>query len=352
MERLEVSNLRCIEHAVLELCAGTNLISGANGAGKTTLLEAVHVLGRGHSFRVRDNRRLIRRQSEGFWVRGAFGAQTRPRRLGVGYERGTLDVRIDGEAGRRASQLAECLPVEIVDVAAHRLIDGGPTERRRFVDWGLFHVEPDYVTHWRAYRRTLVQRNEALRREVGDAELDVWDASLVQAGMALEVARTRFVARWAERAHGIAKSLLGGEIELVYRRGTVGDMPLEEALKKARGRDRERGQTLAGPHRADVAVRYGGGLAREVASRGQQKLLAAALILARLTDRLDRGGRAGMLLVDDPIAELDAESLDRLLGVLQSVPVQTIVTALDPGRLDAMSISRQFHVEHGVIRPV
>src|SRR5579872_828939 len=61
LDQITVSNLRCIEHADLELPPGLTLIWGGNGSGKTSLLEAIFLLGRGRSFRTRNTQRLIRR---------------------------------------------------------------------------------------------------------------------------------------------------------------------------------------------------------------------------------------------------------------------------------------------------
>lgn len=349
--RLEIGNLRCIERALLDLDARRNLIIGANGAGKTTILEAAYVLGRGHSFRVRDNRRLIRHGARGFLVRGEFGGDAPVRRVGVEYQRGTLDVRIDGAPGRRATQLAECLPVEVIDAGAHRLIDGAPGERRRFVDWALFHVEPGYVALWRDFRRVLVQRNEGLRNGVSDAEMDIWDDAFTEVAARLDQVRGAFVARWGHAAQAIGRRLLDRDLAIEYRSGTREGVSLSEALRDGRARERERGLTLSGPQRSEVAIRFGGGVAREVASRGQQKLIAATLIIARLEDRIAEGGHAGMLLVDDPIAELDPGALQRLSEVLKALSVQTLLTAIDAAQIRRLFPGRLFHVEQGVIAP-
>ena len=207
-------------------------------------------------------------------------------RLGIRYERGSLDVRIDGERGARATELARCLPVEVIDPASHRLIDGGPGERRRFIDWALFHVEHSYVAVWRDFRRVLVQRNEALRRGVSDAELTVWDTAMVQAADRLNAIRAGFVERWSQHVAQISQRLLDTEVALEYRPGIGRHATLAEALEAGRSRERERGLTLAGPHRSDLSVRFGDGSAREFASRGQQKLLAATFVLARTMDRI------------------------------------------------------------------
>lgn len=347
--RLEIENLRCIESAGLALSPDRNLIFGANGAGKTSVLEGAYVLGRGHSFRVRDNRRLVRDGAAGFLVRCERSGAGRGQRLGVAYERGTLDVRIDGNRGSRASELAQSLPVEVIDPASHRLIDGGPGERRRFMDWALFHVEHSYVSLWREFRRVLVQRNAALRSSVSEAELGAWDEALVRSAAALDAIRERFVARWSQQVAEIGGRLLGADVTLEYRDGRGRHATLEEALQAGRARERERGLTLVGPHRSDLVVRYGGGMARELASRGQQKLLAATFVLARLMDRIEQSGSGGLLLVDDPVAELDEAALQRLIIELTAIPVQMIVTSIRRDAMTALGAGQVFHVEQGVI---
>jgi DNA replication and repair protein RecF len=348
--RLEIENLRCIKAACLDLSPDRNLIFGANGAGKTSVLEAAFVLGRGHSFRVRDNRRLVRDGEAGFIVRCQREGEGAGRRLGVAYERGTLDVRLDGQRGTRATQLAQALPVEVIDPSSHRIIDGGPGERRRFMDWGLFHVEQGYMPRWRDFRRVLVQRNEALRRDVSEAELMAWDEAFIAAAADLDAIRGAFVERWGETVSAIGERLLGAAVALEYRDGSGRHRNLEAALGAGRAQERARGLTLNGPHRSDLIVRYGGGAARELASRGQQKLLAATFVLARLVDRIERHGNGGLLLVDDPVAELDDSALQRLIAELVRIPVQMIVTSIRAESMQALEAGRTFHVEHGVIQ--
>jgi DNA replication and repair protein RecF len=347
--RLEIENLRCIEAARLELNPERNLIFGANGAGKTSVLEAAYVLGRGHSFRVRDNRRLVREGQKGFLVRGLADRDGISQRFGVAYQRGSLEVRIDGQRGARATQLAQALPVEVIDPASHRIIDGGPGERRRFMDWALFHVEQGYMSRWREFRRVLVQRNEALRREVSASELEVWDEAFMAAAAELDRIRGGFVGRWKQAVTEIGGRLLGAEVTLEYRDGTGRHDNLAAALAAGRAQERARGLTLSGPHRSDLKVRFGGGAARELASRGQQKLLAATFVLARLVDRIGQHGNAGLLLVDDPVAELDDDALYRLIDELREIPVQTIVTSIRREAMHALDAGQTFHVEQGVI---
>jgi DNA replication and repair protein RecF len=94
-----------------------------------------------------------------------------------------------------------------------------------------------------------------------------------------------------------------------------------------------------------------GHLARDRVSRGQQKLLASAMLLGQLAYDAERGSSVAALLVDDPAAELDSGSLDRLLGRVLGLPAQLFVTALDPGNacLGRLPAGHRFHVEHGSV---
>ena len=89
---------------------------------------------------------------------------------------------------------------------------------------------------------------------------------------------------------------------------------------------------------------------QDEASRGQQKLTAAALILAQVAvESADRPLRS-VLVVDDPAAELDALSLERLLAAMAELPAQLIFTALSPAHLAPEPGHPVFHVERGEVR--
>lgn len=348
---LRVEHFRCIEAADLELDRSRNFVFGPNGAGKTSLLEAVHVLGRGRSFRAGQNASLVAHGAGGFDVAGRVAAVGgRERQLGVRFDAGALEVRIDRERGRRSSELAALLPVHVVEPEMHRLIGDGPSRRRRFLDWGVFHVEPTYLTAWREYRRALAQRNAALKTALQGPAFEAWSEQLVAAALRVERARAAYVDGWRPRALAIAARLTRLEIEMTLDPGGYAERMLADALKRGEARDRRSGVTQVGPHRADLRLRIDAAPLRERASRGQQKLIAAALILGQVEEHVARRPGAGILLVDDPAAELDAESLRRLLRELERLPVQTVVTGITAEPLEPLGAGRVFHVEQGVIR--
>src|SRR5271166_5070769 len=164
IRRVQVTDFRCLQSAALEFDPRFTLISGANASGKTSLLEALYVLGRGRSFRTRRLEHLIRRGSERFIVFGEVDAFGRRVALGVEGSPAGVRAKLGGAKATSLAELAPFLPVQIIDPEIHRLIEEGPSRRRRFLDWGVFHVEPQFVQHWQSYYQVLKQRNAALRR--------------------------------------------------------------------------------------------------------------------------------------------------------------------------------------------
>ncbi|MDP9115560.1 MAG: AAA family ATPase, partial [Acidobacteriota bacterium] len=141
MSRLQVTDFRCLQSAQIELDRRFTLISGPNASGKTSLLEAIYVLGRGRSFRTRRLDHLIRNGAERFVVFGEVDTINRCIPLGVEGSRSGIRARIDGDTPSSLAELALQLPVQIIDPEVHHLIEEGPARRRRFLDWGMFHVE-------------------------------------------------------------------------------------------------------------------------------------------------------------------------------------------------------------------
>jgi len=351
LDRLGVEDFRCVASAELDVDARCNVISGANGSGKTSLLETIFVLGRGRSFRTARTETLIRRGAEAFQLTGAIAGRSGGRPLGLRFSREGMEARYAGRPVSGLAELATIFPVQAIDPEVHRLIEGGPSERRRFLDWGVFHVEPRFVDHWRRFQRALRQRNAALRSGQPESVVRAWDPELVEAGTIVAAFRADYLDRLRPHVTMTAQRLLGETLELSLSQGWSAEKDLAEAVAGSWARDRERGLTHAGPHRADVAVRFQGAAARERVSRGQQKLAAAALLLGQVACDAEQGSSIAALLVDDPAAELDAGNLQRLLEVVVGLPAQLFVTALDPST-SALAILPQgqaFHVEHGKV---
>jgi DNA replication and repair protein RecF len=282
---------------------------------------------------------------------GRFEAGESLRPVGVRYSREGFEARAAGQRVGSLTELATILPVQAIDPEVHRLVEEGPQERRRYLDWGVFHVEPRFVEHWRRYQRALKQRNAALRAEAAEAVVRAWDPELIDSGRALAVSRRQYFTALQPHVGAAGQRLLGLDIELSLSDGWLAGTDLKDAIDHAWPRDRERGTTHAGPHRADLSIRVGGDVARQRVSRGQQKLTAAAMLLGQLRCDQMLGSSTAALLVDDPAAELDEANLERLIGLILELPGQLFVTALDPSMeaFRCLPQARRFHVEQGNI---
>ncbi|HFD79308.1 MAG TPA: DNA replication and repair protein RecF, partial [Gammaproteobacteria bacterium] len=176
---LTIEHFRNLDEVTIDCSPGINLFTGANAAGKTSLLETIYVLGRGRSFRARNLKHLIQRESDGF--RLLVRVQRDDERvIPVGMEQGphALAVRVDARPVRKLSDLAVLFPIQWIGGELHRLIEQGPACRRQYLDWGLFHVKPGYLAVWRRYQKLMKQRNAALRTGAPEREVRAWDRDL------------------------------------------------------------------------------------------------------------------------------------------------------------------------------
>jgi DNA replication and repair protein RecF len=350
--RLQVTDFRCLQAAELDLDPHFTLISGPNASGKTSLLEAIYVLGRGRSFRTRRLEHLIRRDAAGFVVYGEV--HTPERRIALGVEGLPTGIRgrINGVPLSSLTELALNLPVQIIDPEVHKLIEEGPGRRRRYLDWGVFHVEPGFVRQWQRYHQVLKQRNAALKAGQSRSLVGVWDAELIQYGEHLTASRARYVDMLSEQIQSLGFNLLGQQLALSYRAGWSRDLSFAGALSESWAKDIERGATQVGPHRAELSFRLDGLSVKDRISRGQQKLLAAALLIAQLKLFPADAPIRPSLLLDDPAAELDNERLASLIREVSAQAVQLIVTTLH-GEFSAFGTpGRRFGISAGKVSPI
>jgi DNA replication and repair protein RecF len=348
LAELRIENLRCIEAAALEFSPELNLIAGENGAGKTSILEAIFLLGRGRSFRTRLSERLIRHGQASLTVFGRTDSIP-AMQAGVEVSREGTRARVNGTNAPSLLELSGVLAVQAIDPEIHKLIDQGPERRRRWLDWLVFHVEPTFAGHWGRYQRALKQRNAALK--AGARDVSVWDPVLIESGKTISGFRQAALTRLDPYLKALFDAFSGLAVDVGFNAGWGADRTLEEMLRANLDRDRERGLTHGGPHRADVELRMKGRVARETLSRGQQKLTAVAMIVAQLQLLRAELGLRATLLLDDPAAELDSKNMRRLFDELSALECQMIATSLAPETALFQAPKATFHVEQGrVIR--
>jgi DNA replication and repair protein RecF len=350
LARLEISNVRNLQSVRLDLNSGFNVLCGANGSGKTSFLEALYVLGRGTSFRTKDLGRVLQTGAETFFVSGKLHPSAMT--LGVEYQTNGTQLRIGGQTVRSRLDLAGHLPLLFISPESQALVSEGPQQRRRFLDWGVFHVEQGFLAAWRVYQRALKQRNKAL----GSPGVETaWDTELARAAEQITQLRRDYLSSLAPYIEHYVPALLALEdISLNFLAGWRQDSNYLDALRSSLAQDREYGFTRQGPHRADVVLKTGNRLVRDTLSRGQQKLLVFALLLAQIALLNDVAAIQPVIMIDELAAELDRAHRERLLGVLAELKAQIFITLTERRALsDVENIPiNWFHVEQGRIAPI
>ncbi|MEN8175183.1 MAG: DNA replication/repair protein RecF [Pseudomonadota bacterium] len=341
---LNVSDFRNLSSIQLQPGSGMNLILGENAAGKTSILEALYYLGRGRSFRTSDARKLISQGKDCFELFAKIEKAT-SHSVGVRRARHGLDLRVDGRTTNRFSDIARYFPVQLITPRSHELLERGPDFRRRFLDWGVFHVEHQFNLTVARYKRALRQRNHALHT---GGEVEPWEGILADLGERIDLSRSRFLKLLEKEARGFHDVLGAADgLAMSYQSGWPRELSLGQALEKKRDVDRKRQFTSVGPHRADIQIRSSGKKASDWLSRGQQKILVFALSLAQAEVIGAAGDQRVTLLVDDFAAELDADHRQLVVSVLSRSGNQVLMTALDNAGVPPGSWDRVFHVEHG-----
>lgn len=350
---LAIRDFRNIAEAELAFSPQLNLITGRNGAGKTSVLEALFFLGRAQSFRTTHPANLIREGALTLQVTGKYqdklGAV-----IPVGLERDKANVRVR-MGGRPVRQLAELVaqfPFQLLNPDSHQLLEGGPRYRRRYLDWGVFHVEPAFFPTWQRYNRSLRQRNAALRASASPKEIRLWDNDLVDAAELLDAQRRNYLELLTPVLDRYLSELVDVEgLDWDYRPGWSRKQSYAEALAEALEGDRRQGFTRIGPHRADLLPILDKHPAQERISRGQQKQIVSALMLAQAEIYQRVQGRACQFLIDDLASELDVDHRVRVLAQLHALQAQIFLTAIDADTIDtsAWTDQRRFHVEHGKV---
>jgi len=359
LKRLSIKNLRNLSLVDITPCAGVNLFYGENGSGKTSVLEAINLLALGRSFRSHKHKSLITHQEESFTVFGKIHTdEGGDIPLGINRQfNGEATFKANGLKVPSAAVLASYLPVQVINSETFLLLEGSPKVRRQFIDWLVFHVEPQFFPLWKDIQRCLKHRNSLLRHDrIDPFELSTWDQELVVLTDKIHHFRDVCISQFKATFYELLKQFESlQDIKISYLRGWDKDKEYADILTAGFERDKRQGFTQAGSHRADLKITINGQDAVEILSRGQQKLLVCALKIAQgyVFSRLT--GRKTIYLVDDLPSELDENNRDLLAHWLDTMNTQVFVTGVEAEslastwiKLDHIEI-KMFHVKHGVV---
>ena len=359
LRALQLRQFRNYDQQLVCFEAPKTILVGDNAQGKTNLLEAVELLTTLRSRRVTRDRDLVR------WEQPQASITAQIERVGIPHElkiqlrsSGRRTLQADGQTQARQMDFLGQVNGVVFSSLDLQLVQGGPDQRRSWLDDVLVQLEPLYAHLLAQYRRVLKQRNALLKQQRehlkrGDPwseadpqlaahELGGWDQELAVAGGRLMRRRARLLERLNPLADRWHQAISGGRevLQLTYQpqvplpQGSEGPDQVQDLLLQAmtemRSAERAYGSSLVGPHRDEVELVINGTPARLYGSQGQQRTLVLALKLAELELIEQVIGDPPLLLLDDVLAELDPYRQDQLLDAIQN-RVQTLVTTTHLG---------------------
>lgn len=332
---LITQNFRNLNGAAIDFHPELNFFIGDNGSGKSSLLESLFFLGHGKSFRTSKTDSLVCHEETSFVV---SVKDTKDCQLGLSRDvvSGLTNIKIDGERHNRLSVLAKNIAIQIVTPESFKLFFGGPKERRRFIDLGLFHVKHSFTKQWKSFNRVLKQRNACIKLSNSTSEaklmLPYWTEQFCKLSIEVALERQEYVSAliaeldvWLE----ILLPNLKNRVAVHYLQGWPQKKELIDVLTNNQEREQSYGYSLYGAHKFDVKFLLDKQSLETQLSRGQQKLFLLALTFAqaKLIATVERV--KPILLIDDIGAELDVNSRIALSNALDKLDCQVVITAIE-----------------------
>jgi len=373
LTHLSLTNFRAFSRLDVEVPRQILLLVGDNAQGKTTLLEAVYFLATFTSFHAAHDRQLINFMAEEESLPFA--------RVVADFQRGgkmhRLEIRLIQDAvGANGARLRKEILMDGVKRSMQeamgsfnavlflpqmtQILEGGPDERRRYLNLTLSQIVPGYAQALTEYVQVVTQRNALLKQLAergGDSEqLTYWDTLLAQRGAFLIQERIRALSELERLSARIHDRLTEGRevLRLVYRPAydpavglrTQYSLPIETTvdrsgfteeqiregflarLRALRAEEIQRGVTTIGPHRDEVRFTANGIDLGDFGSRGQVRTALMALKLAEVAWMREKIGEWPVLLLDETLAELDLQRRADLLNALRECD-QALLTTTD-----------------------
>jgi len=375
LTHLSLTNFRNFTRLDTDVPSGTVMLVGDNAQGKTSLLEAIYFLATLTSFHASSDKQLINfieaRQTLAVGrIVADFSRGEENHRMEVriiqepnGQNGGThlrKEVLLDGVKRKSGEAIGQFNAVLFLPQMMG-VIEGGPEERRRYLNLALAQVILHYQSALAEYNKALLQRNALLKqlyeRKGDTSQLDYWDDQIATFGAQLIHARIRAVQELERLAARTHRELTHANevLRLSYQPAydplpqTPGQfaLPLDaavdragfsqeqirkgflECLQKLRLEEIARGITTIGPHRDELRFLANGIDLGTYGSRGQARSAILALKIAEVAWMHTKSGHWPTLLLDEVLAELDTQRrYDLLERLTQSEQVLLSTTDL------------------------
>lgn len=349
LNRLKLNNFRCYASLDQTFNTAITIIDGVNGSGKTALIEAIYWQTTGRSFRHHKSVDLIRHKQKQLTVFSEYQSieQHQIHKLGVSYSKNNKKIiKHNGQIIRRQTDVAQQFPVIAIDPNAFLWIDHTPSFRRSYLDWLVFHVEPNYLRIWKQSQKVQQHLNKLLKSSVID-ELDLWQQTYAQLAQHTTILREQVVEQIQQRFNKLIKLFLPTveDVTITYNKGWLSDDLLQE-LSNKQSQHLKQGFIGIGVNKADLVCLVNGLPAQVVLSRGQKKLIAVIMYLVFIEIFENTHQQPPVICIDDIDSELDDRSLSLLATYIQQQPRQIFLTTVNANSIKKYFMDCEvFHVK-------
>jgi DNA replication and repair protein RecF len=343
LNSIRLRNFRVHRDVSLEFSENLNYIVGGNGHGKTSILESIYYLCTTKSFDAKTDVEVISFGKERFEINGHFSDITENNvRISCNLNESKKYYFLNDKHQSKYSDIIGKFPVVLLTPSDHKITQGVPGERRKFVDSVISQASSTYLKTLIDYNRTLKHRSSLLNRlrdyrnEDMLVELDAWTSKLVKTGTELIIWRRKFIEDFTPFVKDSYNRIMEQEepsIGYHYLAGYEEDdveSYFAQLIDEKKEEELRRAANLVGPHRDDFIFKINDVNLKTYGSQGQHKTFQTALRFAEFFYLKDVTSKTPLFLLDDVFGELDATRAQRISEYLQDVG-QAFVTLTDFG---------------------
>ena len=335
IDNLSLMNFRNYETLNISF-ENLNIIYGLNGSGKTNIVEAIYMLALTKSFRINNDKIMIKKGKIKAKIKGNVLKNNDDNEFGVEISNDGKIVTINGEKKDKISDYVSRINVILFNPSDTRLIDDAPSERRKMLNIEISQIYKEYLVVLTNYQRILKQRNFYIRGMYINGSytseyLDILTKKLVEYGKVISKYRQDFIDNINKYVTSNYEKIFGsGTLKIRYV-STFKNKSEDDLIKRFKDNYQKElsvGKTLEGIHHDDIMFILDNNNLKEWGSEGQRKNAIISFKLAEINVINEIKGYYPILILDDLFSELDKEKITNLLGMLDR-NVQTFITTTD-----------------------
>lgn len=359
IEEISLINFRNYEKLDLTFSPFLNIIYGFNGSGKTNLIEAIYLLSLTKSFRINNDKVLIRKGCMKAKIKGQIHKNNDLSSYGVEISNEGKTVLINDQKQNKLSDYVSRINVILFNPADTRLIDAAPSERRKLLNIEISKLYKEYLVILANYDHILKQRNFYLKgmyinNNYETSYLDILTKKLIEYGMKIAKYREEFIEKINEEISSIYEQIFNsGTLKIryvsVYKNKT--DQELFKRYKNNYQKEMSIGKTIDGIHHDDIEFVLDNNNLKEWGSEGQRKNAIISFKLAEISIIKQLKDYYPILILDDLMSELDKEKIANIFKMLDE-NVQTFITTTDLMSVDENLIkkAKKIEVNNGILK--